>query len=103
MQKVLFCFVCKCCSTRRRLEREKKKRTHAGAQYVKNTYHRGTPPKIVEVFAIEREGEHDRFADTGAKIANRKLVAARGASMRRAATDRATRARTRASCGTARG
>jgi len=42
--------------------------------YVKNTYARGTPPNIVNVYAVERDGEHDRFAKGGAKLGNRKLL-----------------------------
>jgi len=43
-------------------------------EYVNNTFHVGKVPKIVNVFAVEREGEHDRFADKGGKIGNRKLL-----------------------------
>jgi len=43
-------------------------------EYVKNTYARGTPPKIANVYAVERRGETDRFAEKGGKIGNRKLL-----------------------------
>jgi poly [ADP-ribose] polymerase len=42
-------------------------------EYVDNTF-KGTPPKIIDVFALERDGEHSRFADVGANIGNRKLL-----------------------------
>lgn len=44
------------------------------AEYVNNTYHRGKAPTIVNVYALERDGEHDRFAQGGAKLGNRKLL-----------------------------
>jgi poly [ADP-ribose] polymerase len=42
-------------------------------EYVDNTF-KGKPPKIVEVFALERDGEQNRFADVGAALGNRKLL-----------------------------
>jgi poly [ADP-ribose] polymerase len=42
-------------------------------EYVDNTF-KGKAPKIVDVFALEREGEHSRFADVGARVGNRKLL-----------------------------
>ncbi len=47
---------------------------HTIEEYVKNTFVGTKAPKIVDVFAIERDGEVKRFADKGAKIGNRKLL-----------------------------